>query len=339
MSPPVLGLDVGGANLKAAHTDRDGRTGSARSTSFPLWRRPGDLARALADLVGGLTPFDLLALTMTGELCDCYESKRQGVCAILDAVLPLTGAPVRVWSNQGSFLSPLQAKADPLRVASANWLALAAFAGRYAPKGPALLLDVGSTTTDVVGLLDGVPVPVGRTDPERLESGELVYRGVRRTPACAVLGPEGAAELFATTLDAYLLLGAVPEDPADLDTADGRPATRAFAHARLARMLCADLKTSTEGQRLDLARLLHGRLVGSVASALERAARRLPGRPETIILAGTGEFLARAALSSVGWPGPVTLISLGERLGPAVSAAACAHAVAVLCSEEGARWA
>ena len=231
MQRRVLGLDVGGANLKAAHAD-----GAARSRPFALWKDPGGLAGALRDLIADMPDADLLAVTMTGELCDCFESKRQGVIAILDAVQEAAqGKPIRVWRTDGKFVDITEARKTPLQTAAANWLALATFAGRLAPEGPALLFDVGSTTTDVIPLLDGRPKPHGRTDRERLESGELVYTGVRRTPLCALAG--GAAELFATTLDVYLLLDWIAEDAADRNTADGRPATKAAAHARLARMM------------------------------------------------------------------------------------------------------
>src|SRR5207248_174454 len=122
----------------------------------------------------------------------------------------------------------------PLQVAAANWLALAHFVARLFPHETVLLIDTGSTTTDIVFLNHGVPEPRGLSDPERLASGELVYTGVRRTPICAVLGMAVAAEFFATMQDAYIYLGLTPANPADCDTADGRPATRANARARLA---------------------------------------------------------------------------------------------------------
>src|SRR5262245_36408871 len=176
MSPAVLGLDVGGANLKAAHGD-----GAARSLPFALWKHPDRLTEHLAALLAELPHGDRLAVTLTGELCDCFATRRQGVHAILDAVGAVAaGREVRVWRNDGRFVDAEAARATALQVASANWLALATFAGRFAPDGPALLLDVGSTTTDVVPLADGRPVPLGRTDPERLGLQELVYTGVRR---------------------------------------------------------------------------------------------------------------------------------------------------------------
>src|SRR5262249_4761154 len=151
-----------------------------------------------------LPPYDRLAVTMTGELCDCFESKRQGVEAILATLEPLASrSAICIWHQDGRFVDLERARADPLSVAAANWLALAMFAGRLVPAGPALLIDIGYTTTDVVPLCDGKPVPRGQSDPERLRCQELVYTGVRRTPVCALLGAKGAAEFFATTLDVY----------------------------------------------------------------------------------------------------------------------------------------
>jgi probable H4MPT-linked C1 transfer pathway protein len=273
---------------------------------------------------------------MTGELCDCFESKRRGVHAILAAVEEAAGGRhVRVWQNTGRFVEADAARRAPLQTASANWLALATLAGRFAPQGPALLIDIGSTTTDIVPLVDGVPAPRGRTDPERMRSSELVYTGVRRTPLCAVLGAAGAAELFATTLDVYLILGSIPEDPDDRNTADGRPATRAAAHARLARMLCADLETSTEEERRRLAEHVLLRQVTTLGWAFESVAKRLPGPPQTVLLAGEGESLAMTALQQQkGFP-PCRGVRLSQALSPVVSQAACAYAVAVLAAERG----
>jgi probable H4MPT-linked C1 transfer pathway protein len=331
MARTALGLDVGGANLKAVHS-----TGAARSEPFALWKQPASLPAALRGLIASLPAADVLAVTMTGELCDCFEGKRQGVHAILDAVEAAAGGlPVLVYRTDGRFVTPAEARTTPLLVAAANWLALATFAGRYAPQGPALLIDVGSTTTDIVPLLDGRPVPQGHTDPERLACGELVYTGIRRTPICALLGGDIAAEVFATTLDAYLVLGWVPEDPHDRNTADGRPATRAAAHARLARMLCADLETSTEADRRWLAERVNNRQMHLLTTALTEVAPRLPGPPGRVVLAGEGEVLGYLAVREQEKFPPCPMVPLGKNLGPEVSRAACACALAVLAVEQG----
>jgi probable H4MPT-linked C1 transfer pathway protein len=326
----VLGLDIGGANLKAAHT-----AGKASSQRFALWKAPERLTDELRALVAGSPAYDRLAVTMTGELCDCFESKREGVKHILDAVEAVAGpTPVSVWTNQGEFVSLAQARERPLQVASANWLALATMAGRFAPSGPALLIDIGTTTTDIVPLLDGRPVPAGRTDTERLKCEELIYMGWRRTPLCALTGTSGATEVFATMLDAFLVLGKVPEDPDDHDTADGRPATRVAANRRLARMLGGDLETTTVRECRGLAEDVFAKMAHQIALAANEVIERLPEPPRAVIASGSGEYLVPVALSSILFEvKDCPIISLQKEVGPGGSTAACALAVAILCKE------
>lgn len=330
MPPSVLGLDIGGANLKAAHVD-----GFAVSRPFALWRRPAGLPAALGELLQAAPRHDAIAVTMTGELCDCFATKREGVAAILDAVQQAAGRkPVRVWTTDGEFVTPDAARADWLKTAAANWLATATWAGRFVPQGAALLIDIGSTTADLVPIWDGRPMPFGLIDPDRLRTGELVYTGARRTPVCALMNGEGAAELFATTLDVYLMLERIPENDQDGDSADGRPATWAHAHARLARMLGGDAVITAEAETLDLARRIAARQAHMINQAARMVAARLPERPAVLLTAGSGEFLADAVTDPPhGWS-DIRPLSLSLRLSPAVSHAAAAYAVAVLGAQE-----
>jgi probable H4MPT-linked C1 transfer pathway protein len=324
----VLGLDIGGANLKAAH-----RTGVAQTRPFPLWKHPADLAGQLREVRAAMPAHDLLAVTMTGELCDCFPSKRDGVLAIIRSVEEAAaGVVVRVWTTAGTFVDPLRLRDEPLPAAAANWLALAHLAGRFSGGEPALLIDVGSTTTDLVYLHQGRPQPRRLTDPERMASGELVYTGVRRTPVCAVLGLGVAAEFFATMLDVYVLLGLVPEDPCDTETADGRPATRQAARGRLARMWCANAEEVASAEVDSLATRAVEMQVGYLQRAVDKVLARRPGT-RAVILSGSGEVLGRLVQATHPALGGLPVISLSERLGPALSEAACAYAVACLATE------
>jgi len=328
MHRSVLGLDIGGANLKAAHT-----SGSACLHPFELWKTPSNLPEALLDLLKTMPKSDLLAVTMTGELCDCFESKRQGVQAILEAAkLAAESTPVLVWTTTGCFKNAEDAQADYMKTAAANWLALATWAGRFVPSGTGLVIDVGSTTTDIVPLLNGRPVPRGLTDPERLHCRELVYAGVRRTPVCALLGGEGAAEFFATTQDVYLLLGEMPPDPNDRRTADGRPATVEAAHARMARMICAEKETCSLEGATGLAREVYTRQLALLQSAVAQVSADLSSPPRTAVISGSGEFLARRLVAGSA-SDRISTISLAEKLGPGISSVACAYAVAMLAQE------
>ena len=333
----VLALDIGGANLKASD-------GAARSLSrpFPLWRDPDGLARELASIITEFDAVDRIAVTMTGELADCFETKADGVNHILSAVeAAAEGRSVAVWQTGGEFVGTQDARELVPLVAAANWHALATWAARMPPAGAGLLIDMGSTTTDLIPFVDGLPDTVGRTDLERLLSGELLYLGVRRTPLCAVASEvpfrDGvcplAAELFAATLDVWLLTGDIAESPDDCHTANGRPATRNAAQDRLARMLCCDREEFSLDDALSAARALAARMQSRLTAAIERVARALPELCSAVVTTGEGEFLIHRALADASSFRAVPRLSLQEVLGPEHSSAACAYALAKLSME------
>ncbi len=328
----VIGLDIGGVHLKAANSE-----GLISVHAFELWKNPQELSSALEDLLEAFDRIDQLAITMTGELCDCFATKKHGVLHILHAVEQVAGGrPILVWQTDGQFVSLGQARDQPLLAAASNWLALATFIGRFVPSGSALLVDIGSTTTDLIPLVDGVPVPHGRTDPERLRSGELVYTGVRRTPVCAFLGRTGMAELFATSQDVLLCLGLLPEDPDDTRTADGQPATIWHAHCRLSRMLGADGELLDTAATLELAEQVFAEQKRWILAGIQAISQRLPTPVHTWIVSGEGEWLARQVAGEVEpmiQPTPLSLLNLSQRCGTGFSHAACAAALAVLAAE------
>lgn len=333
-----LALDIGGANIKVA----DG-LGFAATTAFSLWREPTRLTDALRAVLAGSPPADHLAVTMTGELADCFSTKAEGVQKILDALAVASDRRhTRIYRADGTLVAPAIALKTPELTASANWHALARFAGRYAKQGPALVIDIGSTTTDVIPLMDGKVLAAGRDDTDRLIHGELVYTGVERSPLCAVISAAPwrgnqcplAQEVFATTLDVYLTLGDLPEDAASTRTADGRPATREAARDRLARAICADRTMFTAEEALAMAEAASRSQLAKIAVAAGQVAKRGGNPPQTVILSGRGEFLARRAAQRM-WAG-AQVVSLRDRLGPEISICAPAHALAVLSREAAA---
>ncbi len=324
--PTVLGLDIGGANLKAATA-----AGRAVSVPFALWKQPDALPAALAALVAEFPGIDGLAVTMTGELCDCYATKREGVNRILDAVeFAAAGRPIRVWSVYGWWLSTVEAHDRPLEAAASNWHALATYAGRFAPTGNAFLIDIGSTTTDMIPLVDGVLTAVGRSDWDRLRLGELLYTGVKRTPVMALGIRTTCAELFADMRDVYTVCGMSDAEPNSTDTADGRPVDLDHCLARLARMFGADTESASYIEIADFALDCYLLQRAIIADAIRS---REPTETATLIVSGVGEFLARASWEQANPDRKPLILSLAETLGPEVSACAPAYAVAVLASE------
>ncbi len=333
----VIGLDIGGANLKVAHSD-----GHCRSRAFPLWKQPEKLAEAIREIIDGWLPCQALAITMTGELADCFSTKAEGVARILDSVEEVAGlcGPV-LWQTAGEFVPIDVAREFWQLTAASNWHALATFVGRAAQEDGALLIDIGSTTTDIIPLEHGRPVSVGMNDRERLESGELVYCGVRRTPLCALASEirfrgqstRLAAEFFATTEDVYLLLGDLAEDPTNTETANGRPATREAAYDRLVRMLCCDRNEVSMEEAIDLARQFaeqqEQRILTAIQQVLERQA--LPCR--SVILSGSGSFFAERLANRHPQLKLATPLKLSTMFSPDIAEAACAFAVARMAAE------
>ena len=332
---PVIGLDVGGANTKAAVVDDDMRVRTA-SEPFEVWRRPDALTGAIASVVGRLGVEDAgIALTTTAELVDAFGTKRDGVLHVLEATREaLPGRRLRVITTAGELIGLEEAQAAPLRCAAANWMATAMLVARSLPD--AILVDCGGTTTDVVPIIDGVVVARGRTDVERLLSGELVYTGALRTNVAAVVSHvpiDGrpcpvSSELFAIAADAHLLRGSLAPEECTCTFPDGRGASLPEARARLARVVCADPEQLADGDLEAVAGAVEEAQVAAIAAALDRVAAGVPAGTEVVVV-GAGAFLARAAAEQCG----LSVCSNAGALTGAAGEVAAAVALSVLARE------
>src|SRR5712692_3310069 len=331
----VLGWDVGGVNTKVARVVQ-GTVAAARAQPYEIQRDTTALGSLLVRLAaeqgaagggGGAAH----AVTMTAELSQIFRTKREGVRFVLDAVTDaFPEADVRVYAVDGRFLSVAAARIEPLAVAAANWAATAQLVAQSFSE--AILIDTGTTTTDIIPIAGGRVAARGRTDHERLREGELVYTGALRTPAEAIAhtvvlhgAPIGvSAEGFALAGDVHLWLGSLAPEDYTVPTPDRRPATRQFAGERLARVICADRELLDEAAIDEIARSLADAQVGLVSAAVERVARRHPGAACAVVT-GLGAFIAAAAARRAG----LRVTGLAERLGPAARHAPAA-AVALL---------
>ncbi len=329
----VLAFDVGGANLKAA----DG-LGGVHAEIFELWRRCGDLAARLAAIAANWRPRRIVA-TMTGEIADCFPDRRAGVEAIvaaLEVAAAVAGSELGIYALDGRIVSADEARTAPLQVAASNWHALARLAATQAACDHGLLIDVGSTTTDIVFLDRLGPLPLASDDAGRMASGELVYTGIERTPVASLVRSLPLAgqwrplssELYARVQDAWLLAGGLPEDPASLDTADGRPATSEAARVRMARMALLEPSLVTMEEARDAAEHCVAAQARRVARAIRRVLARHRADPGRIVVSGHGVALAERAIALAAVNRPV--IRLDRGIGAEASRAAPAHALALI---------
>jgi probable H4MPT-linked C1 transfer pathway protein len=302
----VIGLDVGGANTKAVWRDGDERrTGSQ---PFEVWRDREALATVLHQIVAELAPepVEAVAVTTTAELSDAFRTKREGVGFVLDAVEAALGGPeLLAFTTAGELVAFAEARARAPEVAAANWLASALAVAAVYPD--ALMIDVGSTTTDVVRVAAGRVVARGRTDLDRLLAGELVYTGALRTNLAAIAPrvpvPGGlcpvASELFAISADVHLILGHLWPGAYTCPTPDGRPATLEFARERVARLVCADVEQLAKEEIDGIAAVLHAEQVRQIEAAVRRVNGRVEGDPPVVPL-GAGAFMAREVAERLG---------------------------------------
>jgi probable H4MPT-linked C1 transfer pathway protein len=327
----VVGWDIGGVNTKAVLVP------SLESRSLPLEIQHGPEAlgsalRSLADALG--VDGGPHAITMSAELSQAFRTKREGVGVILDAVEDaFPGGDLHVYTVDGRFLGPAEARKHPLAVAASNWAATARLVGRFVPD--CILIDIGTTSTDVIPIVKGEVAAVGSTDPGRLASGELVYTGALRTPCEAVAAEVTlrgmpcavSADGFALTGDVHLWSGRLAPEDYTVRAPDGRPATREFAGERLARVVCADREMLTEAEITEIASSLAEAQRRRVAAAIGRVRSRHP-RLELAVVTGLGDFIAAHAASLAG----LEVVHLADRLGSAARTAPAA-AVAWLLAE------
>ena len=304
-----------------------------------MWREWQSLAPSIAKLLEECPPFVGIAVTMTGELADCFATRAEGVAIILEKLTSILPAQmVRIYGVDGSWKTVSQSARDPWSVAASNWHGLARFASRFAGGKTCLIVDTGSTTTDLIPIRKGKIDLDARTDSQRLQAGALVYTGIERSNVAAIVSEVklfGSScpvmnEQFATMRDVYQWLGETDDAPNDCETADGKPATRNGARYRLARVVGEDGSTLADVDIDQIANQIAAAQTRLVAKAFAKISGNV--RFDCVALSGHGDFLIDGALAACGWDGE--RIRLRETLGYDISRCAPAYAIATLASEE-----
>ncbi len=334
----TAGLDVGGAHLKLALVE-NGSPIAVEQFACALWQGIGKLDTALAQAKPLLDRADRIGVTMTGELSDLFETRRDGVTQLVEWFAWELGDEIHFWQGTRGFGTSSCAIEHHADVGSTNFLASAAVVGGRLRDG--LLFDFGSTTADIIPVVDGKPVPEGFSDAARQTSGELVYTGYTRT---AVIGVTQSAifkgqrvdlarEYLANMADVRRILGEL--DPVvDLHaTADGRGKSTAESTQRLARMLGRD---ASDGLAQDWRLTARGIVETQMRSIHDGLLMVLTRHPQlwsgTLVCAGIGAELGITLSLRLAMQ-PVTfgeLVGASGRLSVNATHSAPAVAVALL---------
>jgi len=344
----VIGWDIGGAHAKACLL-QGGEILDVAQWPCPLWQGLDQLEAALQaarQRWAGLGAAQH-AVTMTGEMVDLFADREDGVrqiAAALVRTLPAAPDAVHFFAGDAGWVRAAEVPKHWSAIASANWLATARHAALCV--GAGLLVDIGSTTTDLIAFMNGRVLTGSRTDAQRLASGELVYHGVVRTPLCALAQriewrgkPHNVMnELFATSADVYRLTGEL--DPAhDLHpSADNAAKDADASRQRLARMIGLDRRDGSPDDWLDFARSWRAAQVGVLAGEMRRVMEAHGLTQDAVIVsAGCGDFLVHDVVASaeagvaMRWP-PRRHIAYGRDIARASTARAAVRDWAQVCA-------
>lgn len=279
----MIGIDIGGANLKVVDD------AGVHIHYCPLWQ-----GAPLADL---LEPYaGPAAVVMSGELADCFASKIEGIRWIVDAVHAVIPGAAFYGIDAAFHTRPVP------DLAAANWLASADYLREeYAD---AVLLDVGSTTADVIPL-NRFESLKGLTDTRRLQKHYLVYTGMLRTNVATLLSSvtlDGtvtpvSTEYFATSADAHLVLGHITPEDYTCPAPDNGEKTPDAALRRLARVVCADIDEIRGDGALQIARQFWQAQRTLITRAVGRAL--FQSGADRVITAGVGADLFARELDGV----------------------------------------
>ena len=342
----VLGLDIGGANTKAAYVQT--QKGTIKEVQiaveyFPVWKKPQKLGQVLQKLkMVFRDKFDAVGVTMTAELSDAYQTKREGVKHILGCVKEaFPNMPIYVLNTDTCLESPETALEAPFRVAAANWAATGWLVSQYFEN--CVVVDVGSTSTSIIPVINGKLAAQGKTDLDKLICGELVYTGSLRTNLAAIVQTvpvKGtvsmvSSELFALSGDVHLILGNISSRQYISETADGKGTTHKEALTRLARLICADTEMLTEKELTTIAQHIYEKQVQQIVASLDQVykrAKKIASTKVPILVAGLGkDFLSHKAAEQVKAD---VIMDLGELLPNKVSLAVPAAGVALMTAKQ-----
>lgn len=333
----TAGYDIGGAHLKVALVSASTIV-HAEQIACPLWRGIAELDAALAQAFRITRQAQRHAVTMTGELADVFPDRFTGVAMIVERAAAALGPDTLFWMGQRGFGTPTQATAHDTDTASANFLATATLTASLARDG--LLIDMGSTTTDLIALSQGHSRPRGLTDADRLRTGELVYTGLTRTPVMAITtrasfqGIEQglARDPFATMADVRRVLGELPDGVDQHATCDGRGKSVAESRARLARCFGRDAQPGEEADWLTTARTIASIQTASIVDSLNA----VQPNPARLISAGIGADVIARLATSIAMPHTTfgTLIDAPPQWHDAATRCAPAVAVAMLANQQ-----
>lgn len=363
--PKTLGIDLGNAKVKfclleAMPQGPQARWGGGlipfsskllpdRTEDFETGF-PAALARFL--IAHALSPEDLDAVVVSTSHFFAYptfEAAHRHMLALMERLFP--AGTVRVLGCEGKLYGLEEAGRltgrEVVRFAATKFWGSAYLASKLLTHG--LSIDVGTSSTDLVPVMDGVPDPEAARDPDRynldrLKTERFIWYGLTATPLDYV-SHESEAEgerwplypRMAKTEVLTSLLGLAPRELTETHAYGGKFPAPGEARFQLAQACGLDVRLVGEETLTAIAHDLYRRMVERVAESVRKVtdlAGLVPRSDMQGAVMGLGrESLARDALLLAGFR-PERLVDVEEVLGHGLSSVSTAYGAALRGLEE-----
>lgn len=274
-----MGLDIGGANTDCCiiEFDNDYNIISLSKNKYylPFWIKHEKLPECLKELKGDTT-IDVVCVSITAELADCYKTKRQGIIDITRMVESTFKDEDIYYVTFDGLKNYEYVTQNPLSAAAANWIGTVNLIKHL--KSTCIFMDMGTTTTDIIPIKDKHEISQGYTDTQRLMNGELVYTGLLRTNVATIVNhvyiesnkTNVSSEYFTITADIHRILGHISEEQYTCDTPDGADKSITSCKNRLTRLVCGDIETISNETIIDMAEYIFEKQVQQVEESLKQ---------------------------------------------------------------------
>ena len=288
----IIGWDIGGAHIKAAKINFKKKTSKTEQIYSPIWKNINNLKNSIKSIKKKLGKTNYHAITMTAELSDIFPNRENGVKYIIKLSSKILGEKNIFFYSKKNFLKKKLAIKKPFELNSMNWHATASFVSNFFPN--CILVDIGSTTSDIIPIKNKEIISKGVNDYQRLKSNELIYLGVLRTPIQAVEKKKNLInENFANLSDVYRILNKIPSTVDLLPTLDNKTKNKHDSARRIARIFGKDYKKNHFLKWKKTAYQIEGEHIKILKRVIKKIEKKNFLKKVPVIGAGIGEFLLK----------------------------------------------
>lgn len=355
----TLGIDLGNSKVKYVALELAGDRPAARYATYALPFSPELMPDRSTDFEAGLVMTSAAFLAEVGLQAGAfdrvvvatshfysYPTFRSALHHTARLCQSIWGDAVRLIGSDGQLYTTAEALdrkgPEVVRFAATKFWGSAYLASKLIRDG--LSVDVGTTSTDAIAIVDGQIDPASRHDPDRfnlgrLESQRLMWYGMTATPLdyAARRASVGDRSYYlyprmAQTECVTRILDLVPEELALRHAYFGRYPSREEAFFELAQAFGLDRELLSDQDLVDLAGNLHRQLIARVAEGVARVMAQAglghPGSIQAAVMGLGKDALARQALLACGVKHD-RIVDVESVMGAELAAVSTAYGVAL----------